>query len=114
MLNNTKQTADSCQALANVAVDLGSELSGEMKGISPNDLSGPVSRAVGGLEKGQVSDIIRVDGGALLVMVCDKTEKSNLPDRKSVENRLLMERLDILARRKLRELRREAFIDIRI
>ena len=114
VLNNTKQTADSCQALANVAVDLGSELSGEMKGISPNDLSGPVSRAVSGLEKGQVSDIIRVDGGALLVMVCDKTEKSNLPDRKSVENRLLMERLDILARRKLRELRREAFIDIRI
>ena len=113
-LNNAKQTADSCQALANVAVDLGSELSGEMKGISPNDLSGPVSRAVGGLDKGQTSDVISVDGGALLVMVCDKIEKSNLPDRDSVKNRLMMERLDILARRKLRELRREAFIDIRI
>ncbi|PKR56967.1 peptidylprolyl isomerase [Thalassospira lohafexi] len=114
VMDNAKKTADSCQALANVAVDLGSDLSGEMKGISPNDLSGPVSRAVGGLDKGQISDVIRVDGGALLVMVCDKIEKSNLPDRKSVENRLLMERLDILARRKLRELRREAFIDIRI
>ncbi|URK19182.1 peptidylprolyl isomerase [Thalassospira sp. GO-4] len=114
VLRNTQETANSCQALANVAVDLGSEMSGEMKGISPNELSGPVAQAITNLQPGQPSNIVQVDGGALLVMICNKTEESNLPDRKDIENRLMMERLDILARRKLRELRRQAFIDIRM
>ncbi|MBO6805121.1 MAG: peptidylprolyl isomerase, partial [Thalassospira sp.] len=50
----------------------------------------------------------------LMVMICNVTEESNLPSRQDIENRLRLERLDILARRKLRELRRQAFIDIRI
>lgn len=114
VLRNTRETADSCQTLANVAVDLGSDLSGEMKGISPSELSGPVAQAITSLKPGQPSNIVQVDGGALLVMICNKTEESNLPDRRDIENRLMMERLDILARRKLRELRRQAFIDIRM
>ncbi|UKV12866.1 peptidylprolyl isomerase [Thalassospiraceae bacterium SW-3-3] len=114
ILENAKETADSCQSLANVAVDLGSDMSGKTEGISPNDLAGPVRNAVANLDKGGISDLIKVDGGALLVMVCDKTEESTLPDRESIRQRLEMERLEILARRKLRELRRNAFIDIRM
>ncbi|WP_417811709.1 peptidylprolyl isomerase [Thalassospira alkalitolerans] len=114
ILQNAKQSADSCQALANVAVDLGSDMSGKTEGISPNELSGTVRNAVENLDKGGISDVIRVDGGALLVMVCDKIEESSLPDRDNIRDRLMAERLEILARRKLRELRRNAFIDIRI
>lgn len=114
ILQNAKETADSCQSLANVAVDLGSDMSGKTEGISPNDLAGPVRNAVANLDKGGISDLIKVDGGALLVMVCDKTEESTLPDRENIRERLEMERLEILARRKLRELRRNAFIDIRM
>ncbi|WP_417835113.1 peptidylprolyl isomerase [Thalassospira xiamenensis] len=114
ILQKAKETADSCQSLANVAVDLGSDMSGKTEGISPNDLAGPVRNAVANLDKGGISDLIKVDGGALLVMVCDKTEESTLPDRESIRQRLEMERLEILARRKLRELRRNAFIDIRM
>jgi peptidyl-prolyl cis-trans isomerase SurA len=114
VLQNTRETADSCEAMANVAVDLGSELSGQMNGISPSELSGPIRQAVGNLEPEVPSNIVRVDGGALMVMICNKIEESNLPSREDIENRLRMERLDILARRKLRELRRQAFIDIRM
>ncbi|MCC9625558.1 peptidylprolyl isomerase [Thalassospira sp. MA62] len=114
VLRNTSQTANSCEALASTAVDLGSDLSGEMKGIAPTDLSGPVARAIQGLDVGQPSGLIQVEGGALVVMICNRVEESTLPTREDIENRLMMERLDILARRKLRELRREAFIDIRM
>jgi peptidyl-prolyl cis-trans isomerase SurA len=114
VLQNTRETANSCDAMANVAVDLGSELSGKMDGISPDELSGPIRQAVSNLDEGTPSNIIRVDGGALMVMICNITEESNLPSREDIENRLRLERLDILARRKLRELRRQAFIDIRI
>lgn len=114
MLRTTQETANSCQDLANVAVEIGSEMSGEMKGISPQDLSGSIAQAITNLNTGQPSKVVQVDGGALLVMICNKTEESNLPDRQDIETRLMMERLDILARRKLRELRRQAFIDIRM
>mgnify|MGYP001971375397 CR=1 FL=1 len=114
VLQNTRETADSCEAMANVAVDLGSDLSGKMEGISPSALSGPIRQAVSNLDQGKPSNVIRVDGGALMVMICNITEESNLPTRQDIENRLRIERLDILARRKLRELRRQAFIDIRI
>ena len=114
VLQNTQQTAKSCEAMAKVAVDLGSDLSGKMNGISPGDLSGPIKQAVRNLDEGRPSNIIQVDGGALMVMICNVTEESNLPNRQDIENRLRMERLDILARRKIRELRRQAFIDIRI
>ncbi|WP_417829447.1 foldase protein PrsA [Thalassospira sp.] len=114
LMRNTQETANSCQDMANVAVDLGSDLSGEMTGIAPRDLSGPIQQAVRNLQEGKPSEIIRVDGGALMVMICNKTEESNLPGREEIENRLMLERLDILARRKLRELRRQAFIDIRM
>ncbi|KXJ58012.1 MAG: peptidylprolyl isomerase [Thalassospira sp. Nap_22] len=114
VLQNTRETANSCDAMANVAVDLGSDLSGKMEGISPGELSGPIRQAVTNLDEGTPSNIIQVDGGALMVMICNITEESNLPSRQDIENRLRLERLDILARRKLRELRRQAFIDIRI
>jgi len=114
VLQNTRETAQSCDAMAKVALDLGSDLSGKMDGISPGELSGPIRQAVSNLDEGKPSNIIRVDGGALMVMICNITEESNLPSRQDIENRLRLERLDILARRKLRELRRQAFIDIRI
>ncbi|RCK53702.1 peptidylprolyl isomerase [Thalassospira profundimaris] len=114
ILQNARETAKSCEDMAKIAVDLGSDLSGRTKGISPQELSGTVATAVSQLKDGETSNVIRVDGGALVVMLCGKTVKSTLPDRDTIHNRLLMERLEIAARRKLRELRREAFIDIRI
>ncbi|WP_143182092.1 peptidylprolyl isomerase [Thalassospira sp. TSL5-1] len=114
ILQNARDTAKSCEDMAKIAVDLGSDLSGRTKGISPQELSGTVAAAVSQLKDGETSNVIRVDGGALVVMLCGSTVKSTLPDRDTIHNRLLMERLEIAARRKLRELRREAFIDIRI
>ncbi|WP_245881098.1 peptidylprolyl isomerase [Thalassospira marina] len=114
ILQNARSTAQSCEAMANIAVDLGSDLSGRTKGISPQELSGTVANAVSQLKEGQTSNVIRVDGGALVVMLCGKTVQSTLPDRETIRSRLSMDRLEIAARRKLRELRREAFIDIRI
>jgi peptidyl-prolyl cis-trans isomerase SurA len=114
VLKNAQQNAQSCQDMANVATELGSDMSGETKGISPNELSPAVRNAVGNLGKGEKSDVVRVQGGALVVMVCNKTVTSNLPDREEIRKRLMMDRLEILARRKLRDLRRDAFIDIRI
>ena len=114
ILQNARATAKSCEDMANIAVDLGSDLSGRTKGISPQELSSTVASAVSQLKEGEMTNVLKVDGGALVVMLCGQTVKSTLPDRETIRNRLMMDRLEITARRKLRELRREAFIDIRI
>jgi peptidyl-prolyl cis-trans isomerase SurA len=114
ILQNARATAKSCEDMANIAVDLGSDLSGRTKGISPQELSSTVASAVSQLKEGETTNVLKVDGGALVVMLCGQTVKSTLPDRETIRNRLMMDRLEITARRKLRELRREAFIDIRI
>jgi len=114
ILQNARATAKSCQDMANIAVDLGSDLSGRTKGVSPQELSPTVANAVSQIQEGQTTNVIKVDGGALVVMLCGQTVQSTLPDRETIRNRLTMDRLEITARRKLRELRREAFIDIRI
>ncbi|OSQ37253.1 peptidylprolyl isomerase [Thalassospira mesophila] len=114
ILQKARETATSCQDMANVAVDLGSDLSGRTKGVSPQELSPMVANAVSPLKEGETSNVLKVDGGALVVMLCGKTVQSTLPDRETIRNRLTMDRLEIVARRKLRELRRQAFIDIRI
>ncbi|MFH1804096.1 MAG: peptidylprolyl isomerase [Pseudomonadota bacterium] len=114
ILQNARQTVNSCEQMAAIAVDLGSDLSGETKGISPDELAPVIRNAVGNLDTGGISQVLQVEGGALVVMICNRTVETAAPQRELIENRLMMERLEILARRKLRELRRNAFIDVRI
>ena len=48
-------------------------------------------------------------------MVCERdAEVAPLPPREQVQQRLELEKLDLLARRYLRDLRRAAIVDVRI
>ncbi len=67
--------------------------------------------AVAGLDIGQPSQPVRVDGGIVVLMVCDR-ENSGI-DRELIRQNLVQERLNMLARRHLRDLRRSAHVDIR-
>ncbi|MFO0998365.1 MAG: peptidylprolyl isomerase [Alphaproteobacteria bacterium] len=66
------------------------------------------------LEIGKASDPLMVNGGVLVVMVCERTVQSDLPPRNQIEEALLNQRLDIQARRYMRDLRRAAFVDMRV
>ncbi len=46
-------------------------------------------------------------------MVCERQENVG-PNRGEIENTLLRERVDMLSRRYLRDLRRAAFVDLRV
>ena len=67
------------------------------------------------LKVGEASAPIRIEPGLLMLMVCVREDApSNLPSREDIAENLLRQRLDVLARRYLRDLRRAAFVDVRV
>jgi len=75
-------------------------------------LPGPLREVVTDLPVGTPSDPLFVQGGILVLIVClRETDDIN---RDEIAQSLERERLDLLARRYLRDLRRDANIEIRI
>lgn len=67
------------------------------------------------LRKGEMSEPMQLEDGVRFFIACDKTEPVNgLPSRDEVRRRIESERVDLLASRYLRDLRRAAFVEIRI
>lgn len=79
------------------------------------DLAGPLQAPLMSLEANQISQPLRGPGGLMLLMVCEReAESAGLPGRDQVRERLFRQKLDLLARRYLRDLRRAAFLDVRV
>jgi peptidyl-prolyl cis-trans isomerase SurA len=82
--------------------------------VNIGDLAAPLQQPLMGLQANQISQPLRGPNGLMLLMVCERESKEiGLPSRDQVKERLFREKLDRLARRYLRDLRRAAFLDIR-
>lgn len=87
----------------------------QAQGVRLGDLPDGVREAVAPLGKDKATLPIERGNNFVVVSVCERVEpESNLPSREEVGNRLLNERLDLRARRELRDLRRAAFVDVRL
>ncbi len=74
-----------------------------------------LAATVQSLQVGQASDPVSIEGGAAMVVLCGRTQPTTgLPTRDQVLSQIGTERLELQARRLMRDLRREATIDIRI
>ncbi|MFM9889152.1 MAG: SurA N-terminal domain-containing protein [Rickettsiales bacterium] len=78
-------------------------------------LLSPQQRAIiGHLDVGDVSDPIFAPQSVQLVLLCEKIEPAgNLPDAETVRQQLYTEKLELEAQKLLRDLKRDAFIDIK-
>ena len=65
------------------------------------------------LPVGEPTDPVRMSDGIAVFMVCDRQEGSTA-NREEIAEQLRLERLDMLQRRLLRDLRTAAFIDVRL
>lgn len=119
--NKTKLALDarsaltSCEALPAVAKSIDSPLSGSLGKIAIKDLPANLRHAVIDLDTGNVSQPIVTKTAVLLLLVCDRIEaKIELPTREQIQTRLGLQKLDLLGRRYLRDLRRSAFVEYRV
>jgi peptidyl-prolyl cis-trans isomerase SurA len=107
------QQAKSCGEMARLGEERAPQTSGALE-LRAGDLPPELRRIVLGLKVAEPSQPLPVRGGIGVVMVCERREPtSGLPTREEVLDTLGRERLDALARRYMRDLRRSAFVDIR-
>jgi peptidyl-prolyl cis-trans isomerase SurA len=117
ILQHAQQISDnakSCGELAKVGRDEAPQSSREIPEIKAGELPASMREAVLSLSVAQASKPLPMPGGIGVVMVCQrKNPTGGLPTREELADSLARERLDALARRYMRDLRRSAYVDIR-
>jgi peptidyl-prolyl cis-trans isomerase SurA len=103
-----------CAAMAEAAADLNAPESGDLGWLRVGDLPPQLRQEVTALPVGQVSAPLEGPDGIRLLMVCDRREPAPAPEREQIAERLEHERVDRLARRYLRDLRKQAFVEVRL
>jgi peptidyl-prolyl cis-trans isomerase SurA len=107
--------AHTCPAFAAAAHKMGMPFVKEAPDILVSTMAPGVRRITLSLPVGEVSKPFPVQGGVGLVMLCARKDAAapKPPSLDQVRESLLRERLDVLGRRYLRDLRRDAYVDIR-
>jgi peptidyl-prolyl cis-trans isomerase SurA len=107
-------TVKSCGELAKVGRERAPQSSRETPQIKAGELPAQLRQIVLGLAVSEASKPVAAPGGIAVLMVCDRKDaQGGLPTREEITEQLGRARLDALARRYLRDLRRSAYVDIR-
>lgn len=106
--------AKSCPVFDALATEYELSSSGPSGVLAATDLPENVRKVLLSLPENKASPAVPVTGADVIFMVCKREEPNLLPSSEAVAERLKRDRVDILARRKLRELQRAAIIDIRL
>ncbi len=112
---DASRTVRSCEALAERARELGA---GDLveAGRGPIGQLPPAIRAeVAGLPDGIPTRAIRLPDGVVVFMLCDRdVSAAGLPSREEISESLARDRLNLMRRRYLRDLRNAAYIELRV
>jgi peptidyl-prolyl cis-trans isomerase SurA len=110
------ETAKSCGEMLKLGHDRAPETSGDLGEVKVSDLPAELQQTVLKLPVAQPSPPLPLRGGIGVLMVCSREApaSASAPNREEVADALSRQRLDTLARRYLRDLRRTAYVDVRV
>ncbi len=110
-----RETVADCDDMSRAASEIGPGASADLGLVRIKDLPPDIKSVARSLRVGAISQPVRTGRGIHLLMVCNRIDPpSTLPDRDQVRQAVNEDRSDRESRRYLRDLRRSAFIDIRI
>ena len=108
-------SVQNCNDMDLLAKEVKSPAGVDLGNFSVGELAPAMRNAVATLQTGIASKPVRLPTGFSVFMVCDRIDPPNdIPGRDEISPRLRAQKLEILARRYLRDLRRDAFIETRI
>ncbi len=108
------EDARDCSEFAQLAEAAGTPQPDEPARLRMGDLNDNLRQLTSALSVNEASEPIRSDLGIQVVMICERDQDANDQIREAVRENLVRERMDMLSRRYLRDLRRAAFIDLRV
>ncbi|MBT6119374.1 MAG: hypothetical protein HOH66_16035 [Rhodospirillaceae bacterium] len=106
-------TVTGCGDLVRLRDESGAKTFGLPSETRLADLQPDLRAVISPLEAGQISQPIETGSGILIVMICERQEVGDVL-REDIRETLVRERLDIISRRLMRDLRNSAFVDLRI
>jgi len=106
----------SCAELEAAGAQSGSLMSGSLGEMKLTSLPDAMQQVLSDLKVGQPSGPIPTGGGLAVLMICERTDETLDMDkvRDDIRKKLVQNRLSVASQRKLRDLRRDAFVDVRI
>lgn len=109
-------TMKSCAELEAMGRSVGASQAGPLGVRRVGELDPAIRQAIDGLPDNRAAFPIDTPDGLQIVMVCSREQemKITLPSRDAVRRLIEAERMDMLSRRYLRDLRRSAYVDIRM
>ena len=113
--NELRSGVFGCDAMASLTDDSGASLSNNLGTLKLRDLPLKLQNAVREIEVGKPSEPVVTGGGVMVLMVCNRVEpKSTIPEHNQIADQIESQRLNMMAQRYLRDLRRASHLDIRI
>lgn len=107
-------TVRGCSDFDELSKEMGSADSGDLGKVRVSDTPAQFRDAILTIEVGVASQPVRTENGIHILMVCEREQPEAVePDRRAIENSIGQARLSMLARRYLRDLRRDAVVDVR-
>lgn len=114
LAQSIRENVTGCDDIETIGKELNSQESGSLGKLSLGDLPTNIRSAVGDLKVGEVSRPVRTGAGIHLFMVCGRTgDAERAPDPEVIREQIGNRRLSMLARRYLRDLRRDAVVEFR-
>ena len=114
LANTLRSAVNGCEELSKAAKEMRLPPPPEAQRLRVGDVNPAIRDRVRGLKAGEASEAIRAGNAIVLLMACAREDApSGLPSAEDIEEGLMRQRVDLLARRYLRDLRRQAFVDIR-
>lgn len=109
-----REAVNGCEELAKTARELRVPPPPEAQRLRIGDINPSVRDKVRALKAGEPGEPVRAGNAIVVLMACTREDApSGLPSVEDIQDNLTRQRLDLLARRYLRDLRRQAYVDIR-
>jgi peptidyl-prolyl cis-trans isomerase SurA len=110
-LGRVRDNLRDCDSMDGAAKRVNGATANDLGEITTADLADDMRARVDGLAPGQASNVFTADGVAQVLMVCSRRkEASGMPSADEIEARLYDQELSMVARRWLRDLRRDSTI----
>ena len=105
---------EGCEGVEPAADRIDGAISTDLGTIGANAVVPRIRDALSGLEPGDATDLVETAAGLQVFVLCDREiGGAGIPSPDQIEDQLINQQLSLLSRRWLRDVRREATIDIR-
>ena len=113
LVKKIKKTNGSCDKFVTLAIQENQTPRVDLGVLTTAELPEPVLQKIQKAGILKVTDPMAIESGDLYFMACEKTTSSVLPSKEQIRMQLENARIDVLAQRRLRDLKRTAVMDMR-